>query len=286
MSIIDDLKKAGATDELTNREYHEQTWAVSSSYLKRMFEKGQKAADTPWKPSAALQARLDVGTAVHAALLEDKALDECGFAIKPEGLSLATKAGKEWKAEVVEAGLTVMAAENARVVTEAVNAAASYFPIGLDLDEANIRERSLFWLDVASNVWCRARPDAFGGDVLLDVKTTTRFDDFEREIFGRGYDLQAAFYREVIIATGQLEKVERVGFIAVEVEEPFRVGAFYLQPEDVDLAWDVCKRLLHRIDESRTVQGYKASDVYCGNKVETVTCPAWEYDRRAVFFTN
>lgn len=193
-----------------------------------------------------------IGSAVHALVLEGRDALNRGFAVMPDGMSRRTRAGKEWSAEREAEGRTILAQSEAETVIACDRAIRYEFPaFAKSLGAAPIRERSIFWKDETSGVWCRARPDAYGltedGGTLIDLKTCSDLGRFERQVFEAGYDVQLAFYMRGLYAThrdsvaADVFENMRVGILAVETSTPYRTGLYWLSTEvlaDADLLVD------------------------------------------------
>ena len=91
---------------MTHDNYHDRP-EVSATDLRRAAERGGWYAiwcrHNPRKSAA-----MDVGTRIHAAMLEHETIDPSRYVPRPDGMSFATKEGKAWKAEQEAAGLTVV----------------------------------------------------------------------------------------------------------------------------------------------------------------------------------
>lgn len=290
---------AGYTDALTNAEYHSQKWAVSSSYLKTMLHKGQAAAlaqPGPETPSMRL------GTAIHTLVLEGQDAFDAAYAVQPEGMDFRTKAGKEWKAEQERMDLTVLSQSERHTVDSAYVATRAYGHARELLEDARIRERSLFWQDRETRVWCRARPDAYGfvnGHVVLaDLKTCANLDTFETDLFKYAYDVQGAFYLRGLYAVHD-EAPEAFGapefwLLAVETAKPHRVGLYTVDPFAMANADELIDTLLAQValggvqgGNSQEVARYRQMDEFTGNRCRMrTTAPVWVERERADYMAE
>ena len=123
----------------------------------------------PTEPTAAMTN----GTALHLAVLEpDRFAVE--VAAKPDGLSFATKEGKEWRA--AHEGLLIVSADlHARATVYAVRSAAVLQLLGATAPRF---ERPVLWTDPVAGP-CRCKPDCYWLDSsgiphLASVKTTAK----------------------------------------------------------------------------------------------------------------
>ena len=287
MGIIDDAERwpgleyrAGITDELTNEDYHALKWAVSSSYLKTAFLRGEAAARKPVAETPSMR----LGTAVHTLVLEGADAYLKAYAEAPEGMRFTTKAGKEWKAEAEEAGKIVLNRTEADKVADMAGAVrVLYEPARAVLDVAPVRERSIIWRDEAHMVWCRCRPDAYRIDEhsvrLVDLKTCADLDRFEDDFYRQAYDIQLAFYLRGLavahygkaVAGGAFNDV-RVHVVAVESSAPYRVGVYRVPDTVLAEADSLVDLLLWRAamsgwfgtESPRMAAAYRRLDGYTG----------------------
>jgi exodeoxyribonuclease VIII len=163
-----------------------------------------------------------LGTLAHSMILEGHLLCEMA-AVKPDGLSLATKEGKAWKSEF--GYLPIISADDAAaLVGMADSVAANPHAVAL-LRGCQHRETPI--IAKVRNVECKGLLDAVGTDgeewVIADLKTT---DDASPEAFARKvanyhYDMQAAMYKALLAQHHQIETEPSFYWIAVEKTAPF-----------------------------------------------------------------
>lgn len=285
-------KSAGYSDDLTNEEYHAIKWAVSSSYLKTTLTKGQRANFKQHEQTPSLI----IGTAIHTRVLEGPKAFAEHYVIQTPDINLRTKAGKEWKSQFESSGKTVLSAADYDRVLGASSSIADMTEASELLAKADVRERSFFWQDNQSGIWCKARPDAYAmsieDGILLDIKTCASLDRFERDIFTYAYDVQLAFYLRGLIAlhgsTEPLPIAAGTYIIAVETSWPHRVGVYEVAPvvlAEADALVDVlCDHVaasgLFGGDES-IAERFTKSDQFYGNKRESIDgAPSWIANER------
>lgn len=217
-------------------EYHAVD-AVSNSALsvmnRSMWHYWQLYRNPARPPRVATPAML-AGTLAHACILEPQSV-AARYAIKPSGHDGRTKAGREWAESV--AGLEVIAAEQMQTAISQ-SAAFDAVPELAAMFSGEVHaEASFFWIDKATGVYCKARPDLMqqtsdGKVRLLDVKTT---GDVAPEAFGRtvntyGYHRQQAHYSTGVEAvTGMV--VESFVFGVVSSAFPFLAVPYLLDDE-------------------------------------------------------
>lgn len=257
-------------------EYHGIP-AMSAGGLKRMrqspahFYGKQLDPNRPQdsEPTPAMRA----GTLFHAALFEPAALSE-RYIVKPDGLSLATKEGKTWKA-ALPVGLEAITAEDmAKAHAQARRVLA--LPEVAALMGDGYAEASAFWRDEETCELCKCRPDwtspTGDGVVIVDGKSCQDASPqgFARTAWNMGYLHTAAWYIDGYeAATGR--KVYGYVFAAVEHEWP-HVAAPYMVPDDLlDRARAENRRMLNRYAEC------KRSGIWPGysDGISLITLPAW-----------
>ena len=181
----------------------------SSSTLRRVLRSGPEAADAPFEDDGSQR----LAQALHALVFEP-----VRFASDYLVLDRDTPSGDE-QVDALDR-IWVTGAEYARLAG-ARDAIRGYprAPLAAWID-AGMKEMSIYWTDEAGQRW-KARPDCFGDDLILELKTTAdvRPRGFARTRKRFGYDLQAAHYVDAVRRlTG---RTPRFAFIAVELQSPF-----------------------------------------------------------------
>lgn len=158
----------------------------------------------PARPKRKSTAAMLAGTLAHCMILEPK---EWGlrYSVRPDGLDLRTKAGKEWAER--QCGEPVSLSQE--MDAEFQRAAVTDVPELSEILSSGEPELSVFWTDEATGLQCKARPDWLhqrkdGRYVILDLKTTSETgpDDFGRSVNTFGYHRQAAHYIDGVEACG------------------------------------------------------------------------------------
>lgn len=251
--------------------------AMSAGGLKRMrqspahFYGMQLDPDRPphGEPTPAMKA----GTLFHVALFEPDQID-VRYVVKPEGLSLATKDGKAWKAAQPDSVEIIDADQLAKARHQARNVRADP-ELGALLNDG-FAEASALWIDAETGELCKCRPDwtspVGDGVILVDGKSCPDAspEGFARTAWNMGYLHTAAWYIDGFeAATGQ--KVHGYVFAAVEHEWP-HVAKGWMVPDDVlDLARRENRRLLNTYAEC------KRSGVWpgYGAGINLIQLPVW-----------
>jgi hypothetical protein len=215
------------------------------------------------EPTDAMQ----FGTVLHAALLQPETMSN--IAVRPEGLDLRTKTGKEW----AEANndRTIISCDRMKAIKRMVDNVWTH-PIAKRLLTGSDFERSLFATD-QNGTLRKGRLDVLtkAGNILPDVKTceSAAPDDFEKQIFNYRYFVQAPYYLDLCEMIG-IEK-EHFVFIAVEKSPPYCVAVHELDPLIVEAGRKTYQRdlaLYRECMESGYWPGYPTA-------VGLVSVPPW-----------
>jgi hypothetical protein len=190
---------------------------------------------------------MEMGTALHALSLDGEAAFDKGYIKKPDGLSLATKEGKAWKAEVGRKKVLSSGGKDdpwgsVQGMNESLKRLQWFNPSQDDYIKYN--EVSIYWDWMG--VKCKARLDrvAIEEGLVLDLKTTDTVepDLFLKKVIGLGYDFQAAYYAKAAeVAFG---KPFKFLFVAVERKAPYTVDIFEATPDMMEEAMYKCEKAL------------------------------------------
>jgi exodeoxyribonuclease VIII len=146
-------------------------------------------------------------------------------------------------------------------------------------------EQSVYWVDQATGVLCRCRPDFWRDDnLIVDLKTTEDAspEGFAKSIANWSYDTQDAFYTDgILAATGK--PLRAFVFLAVEksarvVEgQPLGVAVYQLDEAGRELG-----RAKYREDLGVYAQCIKTGIWPCyGDKLQTISLPQWHMNKNA-----
>ena len=279
MSIVVDAP--GVYLDVPDAVYHSDTGAVSSTGLRRLlppytpshFRHEQVEGQKP-------KAEVDFGHAAHLYALGVGA--RIVVPADAEGVPYRewrTDRSKEQVAAAREAGHVPLKPQDdgkARAMISVLRGHPTAGPLfDLDGDAEAASEVSLWWLDPATGVWCRARFDILrrlpSGRLLgVDYKTC---DDasptgFVKSVANWRYDQQAAHYCAGAAVLG--EPVEFL-FVAQEKALPHRVGVYRLDDEWLAIGYERNRRALElyaRCLESGEWPGYSP-------EVVTAAAPRW-----------
>ena len=221
---------------------------VNQSSLKKILQSPahyQAALKFKMIPTPAME----MGTALHALSLDGDDAFNSSYIKKPDGLSLATKEGKAWKAEVGRKKVLNTGGKDdpwgsVQGMNKSLQRLQWFDPNQKDYIKYN--EVSVYWEWMG--VPCKARLDrvALEEGLVLDLKTTDTVepDLFLKKVIGLGYDFQAAYYAKAAeVAYG---KPFKFLFVAVERKAPYTVDIFEATPDMMEEATYKCEEALRR----------------------------------------
>lgn len=215
----------------------------------------KKILDSPAHYQAAKKNKLvptpamEIGTALHCRALDGEEAFARQYIKKPEGLSLATKEGKAWKAELGRKKALTSGGKDdpwgsVQGMTESLQRLA-WFDASQE-DYIKFNEVSIYW--DWNGVYCKARLDRILVDegIVLDLKTTDSVDPdtFVKKVVNLGYDFQAAYYAKA--AEAAYGRPFKFIFAAVERKAPYTVDLFEVTPAMMEEGLVKCEMALHQ----------------------------------------
>lgn len=212
----------------------------------------------------------DIGKVFHALALGTGCdVEELAFE------NYRTKAAQDAEKKARAAGKVPMLAHEMAEV-RAMEAAFRATPAAALLQPDGLPERSIFWQDDETGVWCRGRLDHSNGPNSLDLKTT---DDASPGAFAAsaaryGYHIQEVLYRRGIRAlglAGDLGSDPEFHFVAIEKKPPYLLAVYENDPEALVVAEELVSRALRRFAECQRTgywPGYPAG-------ITTLRFPRW-----------
>jgi len=228
--------------------------ATYRQYPALNFSLAKHLLDSPAHFKAALDEEQEetdamrIGTLAHAMILEGKDLRHL-YAIKPAGMSFATKEGKEWKAAQT---LPILKEEDANMIPKAAQAIADNPDAARILKQCQWREKAI--VGTMYGVQCKALLDCCGTDgkqwVISDLKTCQDASPraFAKDVANRHYDLQAVWYQTLLGVVEQLEEPPYWIWKAVEKSAPF-VNAVYTAEDWIESGTAKLYRVLESYKE-------------------------------------
>lgn len=278
------ITEPGVYPDLPEKVYHAQHDWLSWSQMKYLIP-----PSTPAHFKAALEApeerkrHFDLGKVVHALALGDGAEFEVVQALtrskEPyDAASYDTKSAQEHRDSIYDAG-KVPILRHELDAAEAMADSVKRHPIASALLSNGRPEVSLFWVDPATGVKCRARVDwlpnkAEGRRLIVpDLKTAVSAapSEFAKAAANFGYYGQALHYSDGIRAL-DLGDDPVFLFIVAEKVKPYLVSVdHFADPDDLELARSVvdhCRRLYRECLATDNWPGYPEG-------VNTLSLPTW-----------
>lgn len=214
---------------LSDEDYHSRQ-EVSASILKRLVI-NDEAYEVANGIKTETTAAMTLGTLVHCLILEPHKFND-EFVVMPK-CDLRTTAGKALKAEF-EAN-----ANGKTIITEsdyetALKCVASFNDSGLCkiLEGGKSEQKFISTIDGEP---ARGMLDHYNENTgrIIDLKTTQNFADcFVKECGDRGYNLQGAFYFDLIKSLGK--KATEVLFIGIQTKAPHKITIVKLNEIDIE----------------------------------------------------
>lgn len=220
-------------DLLDDELYHADTTHISSSGLKLLAQSPAHYWTRYRDPNRVKKAETDalrVGKAIHCAALEPLKFKQ-RYVRMDEAVDLRTKAGREYRDELLESGLVPLKADEFDGVVALVAKLRQHpvWPAWLCGGEP---EYLITWTDEETGVQCKMRADYlltpeqgsllglhFG--LISDLKSTRDARGFQRDAWNMGYHIQAAFYRRGYCAHFGVAEPPPFVFLAWEKEPPY-----------------------------------------------------------------
>ena len=262
---------------MENADYHAHS-AISKSHLDQVAKSPlhywARYLDpnrvTP-EPTAAMA----IGSAVHTHVLELDQWD-ARYVTAPDGIDRRTKAGKaEWEAfTTASTGRTVLAKADAEQVMRMGHAVFGHPAAAMLLGLPGKAETTHMWVDAATGLQCKCRPDWLTDDgrLIVDLKTTEDASPrgFAKSIAQWRYHCQASWYLDgVEQATGT--RPEQFLFLCVEKKAPFACAVYAADAEMIAAGAQTAARDLE------VLATCKAGDVWPGysDQIEPISLPPW-----------
>ena len=170
---------------------------------------------------------MQIGSAVHALVLEGRDVFNRHYVEKPANIKLNTVKGKEWKK--MYSRYTILSPEAMEKVEGMAESLArvGYFDSQAE-DYHKYNEVSIYW--DSDHIKCKARLDRVvdHGDsvTVVDLKSTLSIDPYQflKKCVDLNYIFQSGWYTEA--AQRAYEKKAEFVFVAVEREAPYDTAVF------------------------------------------------------------
>lgn len=254
--------------------YHADPSSVSNTMLSAMAKSPAHCYAlhlAPYRPKREPTDAMLAGTLAHTAILEPAALRQ-RYVEKPGGMRFSTKEGMAWR----DAQTLQIISRDDMDAAEAQRAAVMRVTSLANLLSKGEAETSAFWLDKASGLRCRARPDWLHWTgpkrvVALDIKTISELtpEAVQRAIASYGYHRQQAHYSDGLQACGI--EVEEFVFGFVSSSYPFLAAAYVLDDETAQQGRDEVAELRDRYANCLRMGEWPAF----GDGYQLTSLPTW-----------
>lgn len=288
-----DQHPLGLVYDLPNEAYHAGP-GVSNSMLAEMARSPAHCWANcldPNRPARDAKAGQLEGTLAHCATLEPaefprryvaapedaprRPTDAQWAAKKPSPESVAAM---DWWREFTErVGSAEIVPADKIKVAHAQAASVRRLPQVAELLSRGAPEVSAYWIDDATGLLCRCRPDWVhpvndNSVILLDLKTYSDASpgEFSRQVARKGYHRQAAWYSDGFERASGKQVLGFV-FVAVETEPPFAACPHMLDDPGIDKGRELNRALLDRYAECVRSGAWPAY----GDEIKLITLPAW-----------
>ena len=248
----------GLIPNMLNADYH-ATDDVSSSNIKTALKsmakyKAQLEGKSEFKTTPAME----LGTLVHALVLEPDAFDD-QFAVS-EKFDGRTKIGKAAKAAFMDAnaGKTIVDVDQMEIAIAMASAVTEHPEVKKILAvKDNVYENSGFCVDSDTDIGVKYRPDIRSSHFIADLKTCKDASpgEFSRSIYNFGYHISAAHYLKCdshLFGTDHNQFI----FICVENTYPYEVAVYTLAEQSLYIGYEQCKKALGMIKLARETGNY------------------------------
>ena len=174
---------------------------------------------------------IDLGELAHMFVLGG---DAEAFIVTPYS-DFRTKEAREWKAEQLDAGKTIITKEQYDAIAQIVDNIENH-PMSKKLLKGKNVKHEIEMFATAEDVRLRGKADALliNGDsmIVTDIKTTAQFDEWKYRAMRRHYDLQAATYSLISAASQKINPaLVNFYFCVVETVAPYRVQYHHASAE-------------------------------------------------------
>lgn len=184
------------------------------------------------------------GNAVHTAILETNSFFN-RYCVLPK-LDRRTTKGKEQFSEfsAVNIGKIILTEEEYSEIKK-ICSSINKTEIPRELVDGAKYEKSIYWIDKETGILCKARPDIWHSNMIVDLKTTkdASFRSFSRDTFSYGYHIQLAMIQEGIRETTGYN-MENFISLAIEKEEPFIPATYQIDEAVIEAGRNEFKKYL------------------------------------------
>lgn len=197
---------------------------------------------------------LDVGTVIHAAILEPDSVP--GLYVVSPPFNRRTNAGRAERRAFMLAHkhVAVLTEQEVKAVFAIRDRAYKHPKIAPLLTEPGKSEQSFFSLCSRTGMPRKCRPDRMhdNGFAILDIKSaeTAHPKEFSRDAGKFAYDISVPWYLDTIEDLYG-EAPQHFIFIPIEKKPPYAMGIYYCKPHDIKRARESYQKHWDRLLEAR-----------------------------------
>lgn len=189
------------------------------------------------------------GSAFHTLIMEQDNFNNDYFVM--EKIDRRTNAGKERYAIYQEENShkTLLTCE-IRHQLACMQTAFNQHPQARKFVEQGEIEQSFYWTDIDTGIQCKARPDIWHANMIVDLKTTdsAHYRDFQASTYKYGYHIQAAMLQEAFKYT--IDKhIDSFVFIACEKKPPYAIAVYVMDESAIAHGLTEFKSMLRKYKE-------------------------------------
>ncbi|MER9628399.1 PD-(D/E)XK nuclease-like domain-containing protein [Mesorhizobium sp. M0296] len=275
MNAIPKGFKPGIYQGVPNEAYHSGP-GVSKSGLWTIHSQSPahyKSPPAKDEESTQVKANRDFGTAAHIAILEPETFEKRVFRGPVDRRGNKWTDAEEFCQSEDKTLLVASAYDEVLAMRDAVHADAWVNSI-ITGGKPEI-EASGYWIDPATGMICRCRPDLYRADlgIIVDLKSalSAHPDAFARSVTNYGYHAQEAIYSDGWRTLGR--SVEGFVFLAWEKKSPYAFGVYELPPSIVEEGRAVMRKALDTYAECVKANHWPAY----GDGVQELSFKRWAY---------
>lgn len=216
--------------------------SISSSGLRTIWSQSPAHYwyDSPYnpnRPEPKERPHFSTGKAAHHLLYLGRKGFDAEFVVRPEKWKdWRTNDAKEWKAEQLKAGLTIITDGELEAITGMARSLGAHPLVKAGILDGAV-ERSLIFKDAKTGAWLKSRPDNIpaSSGLFADLKTTESVSDesLARSLGSFGYHMQGALVgmaAEAVLGT----QMEEFALVWVEKAPPHCARVTVLTGADLE----------------------------------------------------
>lgn len=282
------MKFENGIHAITNEQYHSSE-GISRSDLMRF-----KKSPMHFKYKQALEETeaLIIGELVHTLVLEPQLFD-IKFIIKPSldklppELRLKDVGKEEFEKNKLERKLTqeknktlmdefLLLSSDKKIIEHAHYVKAKCYADAVNnhefkqyLQQGYRVENSIFFRHELTGLQCKVRPDAWLGDIVIDLKTAAdgSYKSFQSSAINNGYFLQAGMIKRALESLNK--PLKNFIFVVVEKKEPYAIGIYKLDDEALEYGANEFDTLMVELNK------YIQKNEFPDYGIQTLSIPAW-----------